>query len=161
LKEATEMSNSLFDETDRKVLNYLQDHGRVSNQELAGALHLSTSACWRRVKSLEDSGVIVGYNALLDPDECGMSFHAMVHVSLTKHSGPHVEKFVNEIMAKPEVLDCFATAGDPDYHLRVRCRNLDHYNRFLESFLTDLNGVSSVRTNLILKQIKHSSALLL
>jgi len=145
--------------SDRQILNALQEDGRISNQELAERANMSASACWRRVKALEEGGVIERYTALIDPEAVGLSFHAMVHVVLSRHQAGHVENFIQAVMTRAEVLDCFATTGDADYHLRVRCRDLSAYNAFLEEFMFALEGVSTVKTNLILRQLKHETRL--
>ncbi|KGF71220.1 AsnC family transcriptional regulator [Hoeflea sp. BAL378] len=142
---------------DRPLLEALQQDGRISNQDLAERAAMSASACWRRVRALEEGGVITRYTAIIDPEKVGLSFHAMVHVGLSRHQAHHVENFIRSVTARPEVLDCFATTGDADYHLRVRCRDLAAYNAFLEDFLFALEGVSTVRTNLILRQLKHET----
>jgi len=124
-----------IDDQDRKLLAILQRSGRISNQELAEAANMSTSACWRRVKALEAAGAIRGYAAILDPTACGFGFHAVVHVQLARHEERLVEDFTTAIERRPEVLDCFATTGEADYHLRVLCADIDSYNIFLERFL--------------------------
>ena len=144
---------------DRQLLKALQEDGRISNQDLAERGNMSASACWRRVKALEEGGVIERYTALIDPEAVGLSFHAMVHVVLSRHQAGHVENFIQAVMTRAEVLDCFATTGDADYHLRVRCRDLSAYNAFLEEFMFALEGVSTVKTNLILRQLKHETRL--
>ncbi|MDP2120732.1 MAG: Lrp/AsnC family transcriptional regulator [Hoeflea sp.] len=146
-----------FQAADRPLLRALQQDGRISNQDLAERANMSTSACWRRVKALEEGGVIARYTAIIDPAAVGLSFHAMVHVGLSRHQAGHVEAFIAAVMTRPEVLDCFATTGDADYHLRVLCKDLNAYNAFLEEFLFALEGVSTVRTNLILRQLKHET----
>lgn len=148
-----------IDDQDRKLLAILQRSGRISNQELAEAAGMSTSACWRRVKALEAGGAIRHYAAVLDPAACGFAFHAVVHVQLARHEESLVSEFTAAIERRPEVLDCFATTGEADYHLRVLCADIDAYNLFLERFLFRLPGVRSARTNLVLKQIKHEVAL--
>lgn len=150
-----------LDEQDRRLLNLLQDEGRISNQELAEKSGMSASACWRRVKALEEAGIINSYRALLDPVESGLKFHAMVHVTLTRHEQGHVDTFIAEVQRRAEVLDCFSTTGEADYHLRVICADLDAYNAFLEGFLFRLPGIANVRTNLVLKSIKHTTRLAL
>lgn len=144
---------------DRQILDALQQDGRISNQDLAERAAMSASACWRRVRALEDARIITRYTALVDPDKIGLSFHAMVHVVLSRHQAGHVASFIEAALARPEVLDCFATTGDADYHLRIRCRDLSAYNAFLEDFLFALEGVSTVKTNLILRQLKHETRL--
>lgn len=154
MAEKTEMQPG-----DRQILDALQEDGRISNQDLAERAAMSASACWRRVRALEESGVITRYTALVDPERIGLSFHAMVHVVLSRHQAGHVANFIKAAMARPEVLDCFATTGDADYHLRVRCQDLSAYNAFLEEFLFALEGVSTVKTSLILRQLKHETRL--
>ncbi|MDP2733604.1 MAG: Lrp/AsnC family transcriptional regulator [Hoeflea sp.] len=154
MAEKTEMQPG-----DRQILMALQQDGRISNQDLAERAAMSASACWRRVRALEDAGIITRYAALVDPEKIGLSFHAMVHVVLSRHQAGHVASFIEAALARPEVLDCFATTGDADYHLRIRCRDLSAYNAFLEDFLFALEGVSSVKTNLILRQLKHETRL--
>ena len=144
---------------DRQILTALQEDGRISNQDLAERANMSASACWRRVKALEEGGVIERYTALIDPEAVGLGFHAMVHVVLSRHQAGHVENFIQAVLTRPEVLDCFATTGDADYHLRIRCRDLAAYNEFLEEFMFALEGVSTVKTNLILRQLKHETRL--
>lgn len=152
-------SDTELEEPDRRILRALQADGRVSNQDLAEKVGMSASACWRRVRALEKAGVIRGYGARVDPALAGLSFHAIVHVSLTRHDHGHVDTFIAEIGRRAEVLDCFATTGEADYHLRVLCSDLDAYNRFLDGFLFRLPGIANVRTNLVLKDIKQASAL--
>jgi len=147
-----------LDEVDLRLLRLLQADGRISNQDLAEKAGMSASACWRRVRALEEAGVIRGYAALVDPARTGLRFQAMVHVMLTRHDHRHVDTFIAEVGRRAEVLDCFATTGEADYHLRVLCRDLDAYNQFLEGFLFRLPGIANVRTNLVLKSIKQASA---
>ena len=148
-----------LDDQDRRLLRILQRTGRMSNQELAEAAAMSTSACWRRVKALEEAGTIRGYAAIVDPRACGLAFHAIVHVQLARHEEGFVEQFVEAIARRPEVLECYATTGEADYHLRVLCTDLDAYNVFLERFLFRLPGIKSARTSLVLKEVKHEVAL--
>jgi len=149
----------MLEDQDRRILTALQKNGRISNQELADASGMSPSACWRRVRSLEAAGIIRRYAALLDEEKAGLSFHAVVHVTLTRHDHSHVDTFIAEVRRRSEVLDCFATTGEADYHLRVVCTDLAAYNRFLEGFLFRLPGIANVRTNLVLKDIKHETAI--
>lgn len=141
-------------EPDRILLRLLQQDARISNQELAQKAGMSASACWRRVKSLEEAGIISSYGAVVDPMKAGLRFSAMVHVMLSRHEADHVATFVSRVAARPEVLECFSTTGEADYHLHVVCSDKDAYNDFLEHFLFRLPGIAHVRTNLILKDIK-------
>lgn len=146
-------------DTDRKLLRILQADCRVSNQELAERTGMSASACWRRVKALEDAGVIAGQVALLDAAKTGLGFSAIAHISLTRHDKSHVETFISKVVERSEVLECLSTTGESDYHLRVVCEDKDAYNRFLEDFLFRLPGIAQVRTNLVLKEIKLTTRL--
>ncbi|UUP18398.1 MULTISPECIES: Lrp/AsnC family transcriptional regulator [Nitratireductor] len=151
------MAESLT-EQDKRLLEALQENCRLSNQELAERAGMSTSACWRRVRALEEAGLIRQYAALIDTERAGLGFQAIVHVSLTRHDHRHVDTFIAEVRQRREVLDCYSTTGDADYHLRVVCRDLAAYNLFLEDFLFRLPGIANVRTNLVLKDIKTHSA---
>ncbi|MCB9958115.1 MAG: Lrp/AsnC family transcriptional regulator [Rhodospirillaceae bacterium] len=141
-------------EPDRRLLRLLQQDSRISNQELAEHTGLSASVCWRRVKALQEAGVIAAYPVVLDAEKAGLNFAAIVHVTLARHGTAAVAAFIKRVSERPEVLDCFATSGEADYHLRVLCRDRDAYNLFLEEVLFRLPGIAHVRTNLVLKVIK-------
>ncbi|POR52495.1 Lrp/AsnC family transcriptional regulator [Bosea psychrotolerans] len=139
---------------DSRLLQILQSDARVSNQDLADQAGMSASACWRRVRTLEEVGVVAGYMAIVDAERAGFGFSAIVHVALLRHEADHVSNFIARVAQQPEVVECFATTGEADYHLRVVCRDKDDYNVFLEQFLFRLPGIAHVRTNLVLKEIK-------
>ncbi len=147
-----------LESADRRILKTLQKDGRISNQDLAEATAMSTSGCWRRVRALQDSGVIQHYSAIVNPEACGLEFHAILHVVLTRHEPDYQKHFVQAVADRAEILDCFSTTGDADYHLRIRCRNTDAYNSFLENFMFKIPGIATVRTNLVLREIKHEIA---
>jgi Lrp/AsnC family leucine-responsive transcriptional regulator len=149
----------MLDPTDRRLLTHLQQNGRRSNQDLANDVDVSSSACWRRVRALEETGVITRYTALVDREKAGFSTSAILHVSLDRHDEKFVTEFVSRIRRRPEVLECFATTGDADYHLRVVVSDMAAYNRFLDEFMFKLPGIRHVRTNVILKEIKYDVAL--
>ncbi len=149
----------MVEEQDQRILTELQKDGRVTNQQLADAVGMSTSACWRRVRALEEQGVIRGYSALLDREQAGFATSAILHVSLERHDAKFVDEFVAQISRRSEVLECFATTGDADYHLRVVVRDMKAYNDFLDTFMFRLPGIRYVRTNMILKEIKTGIAL--
>ena len=144
---------------DRSLLRELQKDSRLTMQELADRVGMSSSACWRRVRNLEESGVIDRYAALVNPRKAGFSLSSMTLVSLARHEEKNVEKFVQEVMRHPEVLECFATSGEADFHLRVVVEDMDAYNAFLDDFIFRLPGVSQVRSNIVLKEIKADTAL--
>jgi DNA-binding Lrp family transcriptional regulator len=144
---------------DYRLIRLLQRDARTSNQDLAESAGLSASACWRRVKALEAGGVITGYVAEVSAAKAGLGFGAIVHVRLERHERAHVDHFIESASRRAEVLELFATTGEADYHMRVVCRDLNAYNLFLEDFLFRLPGISQVRTNVILKEIKVTSVL--
>ena len=149
----------MLDKQDESVLAQLQRDGRGTNQQLADRLGMSASACWRRVRALEESGVIAGYSVVLDREKAGFAMAAILHVALERHEASFVEGFVRSVRARAEILECYATTGDADYHLRVVARDMAAYNRFLDDFLFRLPGIRHVRSNVVLKEIKSSVAL--
>jgi DNA-binding Lrp family transcriptional regulator len=148
-----------LDKKDRAILRQLQSDSRVTMQRLALQTGKSSSACWRRVRALEESGVIERYAVVVNPRKAGFALSSMTLVSLARHEVANVEKFVKEVLRHPEVLECFATSGEADFHLRVVVEDMDAYNKFLDDFIFRLPGVSQVRSNIVLKEIKADTAL--
>ncbi|MEP3246872.1 MAG: Lrp/AsnC family transcriptional regulator [Sneathiella sp.] len=149
----------MINDTDRKILHHLQADARLTNAQLAALVGVSPSSCWRRIKSLEDIGLIKGYGAVLDRVVAGFGFSAIIHVSLSRQAENTVQEFVSAISGRSEVLDCYATTGDSDYHLRVVAKDIGDYNSFLDDFLFKLPGIANVKSNIILKDIKSSQQL--
>jgi len=145
-----------LDARDLRLLKLLQEDCRRSNAELAEAVGMSASALWRRVRALEEAGVIERYGAVVNPAQMGLGFQAIVHVHLTRHDPDRIVEFIRAVETKSEVQECYATTGQADYHLRVLCRDLEAYNRFLEDFLFRLPAVDSAQTNVVLRTIKRS-----
>lgn len=148
-----------MDVQDEKILKALQADGRLTNQQLAQDVGMSASACWRRVRALEQAGIITKYCALVDREKSGHSLSAILYVSLDRHDVKNVSAFVASIQSRPEILECLATTGDADYHLRVVTKDMQAYNDFLDNFLLRLSGVRQVRSNVVLKEIKMDVAL--
>lgn len=144
---------------DRRILAALQRDSRLTIQELADKVGMSSSAAWRRVKSLEEDGIIDRYAVIVNPKKAGFGLTSMVHVSLARHEQANVDHFIREVLQHPEVLECFATSGEADFHLRVVVKDIDAYNTFLDEFIFRLPGVSQVRSNIVLKKIKDDTAL--
>ncbi len=144
---------------DRRILGELQRDSRLTMQELADKVGMSSSAVWRRVKNLEEEGIIDRYAVIVNPKRAGFELASMVHISLARHEQKHVEHFIREVLQHPEVLECFATSGEADFHLRVVVEDIDAYNAFLDDFIFKLPGVSQVRSNIVLKEIKADTAL--
>ena len=142
-----------IDAKDRKILELLEADCRISNQELANKVGMSSSACWRKVKSLEEAGIIERYGAIVNPKRMGMNFTAMVHVQLTRHDPDEVESFLGAVARRREIQSCYATTGQADYHLLITCEDIDAFNRFQEEFLFRMKAISSAQTNVVLKEI--------
>ncbi len=149
----------MLNQKDRAILAELQRDSRITMQELARRTGLSASACWRRVRALEESGVIERYAAQVNARKAGFLLSSMTLVSLARHEQKNVENFEREVLRHPEVLECFATSGEADFHLRVVVADMDAYNRFLDDFIFKLPGVSQVRSDIVLKEIKADTAL--
>lgn len=149
----------MLDRKDRAILKALQRDSRLTMLKLSELTGMSSSACWRRVKGLEESGVIERYAVLVDPQKAGFTLSSMTLVSLVRHEERNVENFIREVGRHPEVLECFATSGEADFHLRVVVQDMEAYNRFLDDFIFKLPGVSQVRSNIVLKEIKLDTAL--
>ena len=148
-----------MDQIDRRILTRLQSEGRISNQALAEQVGISTAACWRRVRALEDQEVISGYRAILKPSALGLNLCAFVHITLSRHVRKNTQIFEASIRERPEVMECFATTGDADFILRVVTRSIESFDTFLEEFLFDLPEISQIRSNIALRQLKFDTAL--
>lgn len=145
-----------LDAFDRRILAELQRDGRIPVSELAERVGLSTSPCWRRVKALEEAGVISRYAAIVDPGALGLDLNVFVSVTLDLH---HAAPFEAAISERVEVVECFAMSGEQDYLLHVICKNIDAFDRFLRGDLIHMPGVRQVRSSFALRQIKRSSIL--
>ena len=150
-----------IDRKDAQLLDLLQEDARLANAQLAEKANMSASSCWRKVKSLEDTGVIRRYAAVVEPKKIGLNFEAIVHVNLDRHNKDGVEALSQQLKNCPEVVECFATTGDSDYHVRVICADIEAYNRFMETTLFNNPSVRSMRTNVVLKRIKADARVMI
>ncbi|MBN2606897.1 MAG: Lrp/AsnC family transcriptional regulator, partial [Thiotrichales bacterium] len=133
---------------------------RLSNQELADQIGLSPSACLRRFKALETSGLIVGYRALLDAKKLGLDLMALVHISVDKHTKERFQGFESAVQAIPNVLECLLLTGQSaDYQLKVVVKDMDAYQDLLLNHLTQIDGVSGVHTSFVLRKVVDKTAL--
>lgn len=144
-----------LDAIDRRILAALDGDSRISNVDLADRVGVSASSCWRRVKALEESGVIRHYTVALDDAKLGLGFGAIVHVHLTRHDPDQLDAFIHAVQNRPEIRACYATTGQADYHLHVVCADIEDYNLFLERVLFRIPAVASAQTNVILRSIKR------
>ncbi|MCK0507162.1 Lrp/AsnC family transcriptional regulator [Aromatoleum anaerobium] len=149
--------NESIDRTDLRILELLQRDGRLSNADLAQQVALSPSPCLRRVRQLEQSGVIRGYAALLDPRRLGLGLQAFVTVTLEKRRDTPMHAFHAAVQSAPEVLSCFALTGEMDYLLHVVAEDLEHFSRFLMDRLLKLDGIANVKSSFVLQSIKDTT----
>jgi len=148
-----------LDRYDRHILEVLQADGRLSNQELADRIGLSPSPCLRRVRALEESGLIIGYRALVDAKKLGLSLMALLHISMDKHTPERFANFEKKVAAQPEVLECLLITGqEADYQLKVIIRDMDAYQELLLNRITRIEGVTGVHTSFVLRRVLDKTA---
>ena len=148
-----------LDGPEKRILRALQEDGRLSTQELADRIGLSGSPTWRRVKALEESGVIAGYVAILDPDKVGLPECVFAQVTLEKHNRQGIAEFERMVQEREEVLECFSMTGDADYLLRVVTPDTRAYERFLQEAIFTLPVVSHIRSSFALRTVKFTTRL--
>lgn len=148
-----------LDKLDVAILTALQNNGRLSNRDLAKKISLSPSPSWRRLRLLEESGVISHYAAVVDRQKAGLSILGFAHVTLLDHSTETVEKFDRAILLAPQVLECHATSGEHDYMLKVVAPDMAAYQDFLSDYLLKIGVVRTVNTSFALKQQKNTTVL--
>lgn len=153
------MTNFLLDRIDLRILQELQNDARLSNVELAERIGLSPSPCARRVRLLEQHGVIRRYATLIDAARVGLPVSVFIHVSLERQIEPELQVFEDAVSAYPEVMECYLMTGDADYLLRVVVPDLDAYQRFLMERLTRIPGVASIKSSFALRQVRYHTAL--
>lgn len=148
-----------MDELDRAILRCLQQDGRLSNVELAARVRLSPSPCLRRVRHLEQDGVITGYHAQIDPTAVGRGFQVVVHADMMIKDRATIEAFESQIRELDEVLECSRMFGFPDYLIRVAVADQDAYQTFYLTKLADLPSVARLNSQITMKTVKASSGL--
>ena len=149
-----------LDRTDKRILAELQNNGRISNQELADKVGLSPSPCLRRVRQLEDSGIIEGYAALLNASKLGLKLIALIQISMDKHTPERFEHFQKVVSAYPEVLECLLITGQSaDYLLKVAVQDMEVYQDFLLNKITKIPGVSDVHSSFVLREVISTTKL--
>lgn len=149
-----------LDNYDKAILNALQNNGRLSNQEIADQIGLSPSACLRRFKALEESGVIIGYRTLLDSKKLGLDLMALVHISMDKHTKERFSEFEKSVQSMPNVLECLLLTGQTaDYQLKVLVKDLEAYQDLLLNHITQITGVSGVHTSFVLRKVVNKTAI--
>jgi len=148
-----------LDEIDRRILRELQQDGRLQNVELARRVGLSPSPCLRRVKLLEEAGVIDRYVAVVDQAKMGLQLSMFARISLTAQDAETIDHFIAAMKRLPEVVECYIMLGESDALLRVVVSDFEDYRRFQSTHLTRRNGIQTVKTDVPSETIKQSFAL--
>jgi Lrp/AsnC family transcriptional regulator, leucine-responsive regulatory protein len=149
-----------IDRYDRQILAVLQQDGRISNQDLADRIGLSPSPCLRRVRALEEAGLIAGYRALLDAKKLGLSLMALIGISMDQHTPERFANLEAAIADIPEVLECLLITGQQsDYQLKVVVRDMDAYQDLLLNKITRIQGVTGVHTSFVLRKVVDRTSL--
>jgi len=149
-----------LDRIDKHILQELQQNGRLSNLELADKVGLSASPCLRRVRQLEETGLINGYVTLLNASKLGLKLMALVQISMYRHTPDRFEHFEAAIKAYPQVLECILITGQSaDYQLKVLVKDMEEYQDFLLNHITRIAGVTDVHSSFVLRQVISTTAL--
>jgi len=149
--------SKILDAIDRKILRVLQADGRASNIDLAAEVHLSAPQCFRRVRSLEERGVIRGYHAAVEPASLDLGVTAYVSLNIQSAAFARVRLIEDEIRSYAQILECHSVSGDSDYLLKVVARDLKALSLFLTDGLMQIDGVADVRSMICLEEIKPPS----
>lgn len=144
-----------IDGKDRQILRALQQDGRMTNQDLAQRVNLSPSPCLRRVRLMEEAGVITGYTALIDQKAYGLPLTVFIRIKLQRHAEDAVRVFEQKIVQIDEILECFLLSGDADYLLRVIVADLDAYEKFVRQCLHAIPGIASIDSSFVYGKVKH------
>lgn len=149
-----------LDRTDKRILDELQKDGAISNLDLADKVGLSPSPCSRRVKALQESGIIQKNVVVLDQKSLGLDLMAMISISMDRHTPERFENFETQVASFPEVLECFLITGSSaDYLLKVIVKDMDGYQQFLLGKLTRIEGVSGVHSSFVMRKVVDSTRL--
>ncbi|WP_417608990.1 Lrp/AsnC family transcriptional regulator [Parasphingorhabdus sp.] len=149
------MADTNLDEIDLKILQRLQDDGRVTNVELANSVGLTAPPCLRRMRALEEEGVINSYHAAIDPAKMGYTITVFAMVSLKSQAEADLKAFEDHVQKLPEVRECYMLNGEIDFILKVVAKDLQQFQSFLTSQLTSAPNVASVKTSLTIRSAKH------
>ena len=149
-----------LDNLDWRILAALQDNGRLSNQDLAERIGLSPSPCLRRVRALEEAGVVTGYRALLDAKALGYSLMALIYISMDTHTPERFDNFERQIRDIPEVLECLMITGqNADYQIKLVVKDMDAFQALLLNRITRIQGVTGVQSSFVLRKVVDTTVL--
>jgi Lrp/AsnC family leucine-responsive transcriptional regulator len=155
----TSQSLVKLDRIDRQILELLQQHGELTNQDLSERVGLSPSPCSRRVKAMEDAGIILRRVTLLDHKKLGLALTAIILIGMDRHTPERFEEFEAQVGQYPEVQQCYLITGqDADYMLKVVVPDMDHYHDFLLNKITRIKGVSGVHSSFVLRRVIDNTA---
>ena len=149
----------LLDSHSLKILFELQRDARQTIQQIADAVGLSATPCWKRIKDMEAAGVIRGYTVLVDREKVGLNIAVVAEVNLARHTEDQVQRFEELVAASPQIVRCVSATGPADYILTVLVPDIKHYEQFLHDTLFRVQGVTHVRSSIVLKEIKSEAAL--
>lgn len=149
----------MIDKTDRKLLALLQQDCTLSLQALADAVNLTTTPCWKRLKRLDDDGVVRGRVALLNGEKLGLALTAFVLIKTQQHNSVWYSEFVAAVADMPEVLGCWRMAGEYDYLMQVQVADMKRYDDFYKRLVNSVPGLSDVTSSFAMEQIKYTTAL--
>ena len=153
------MPNMSLDKIDRRILMELQSDGRIANVALAERVGLTPSPCLRRVKRLEEEGVIRRYGAVIDAKQVGLGIACFISVTLERNVEHVLEVFEAAISKRPEILECWPVTGEANFLLKVVTADLGAYERFMRDHLLRVQGISSTQTSFLLTPVKNETAL--
>jgi DNA-binding Lrp family transcriptional regulator len=150
---------SELDEFDRKILNVLQENGRITTQDLAERVGLSATPCARRVKRMEEEGIIDRYVALLSPERLGIGLEVFVNVRLNTQSAKTFDAFEDAVRGMPEVIGCYLLAGNYDYLVHVRVTNVETFRSFIRDRLATIENIGETQSNVVLEVAKSTTSI--
>jgi Lrp/AsnC family leucine-responsive transcriptional regulator len=149
----------IFDSTDKKLLELLQQDSKQTNKELSNKLGLSVTAVFERIKKLEKTGFIDGYVALVNKKQVNRNFIVFCHIKLVQHSQEFVVSFEKEVKSIKEVLECYHLSGDYDYLLKVIVKDMPEFREFMVKKLTTINHIGSTHSMFVINEVKHTSVI--
>ncbi len=153
------MQDIHIDQIDRKILDLLQTETGITASAIGEKIGLSQSACWRRIQSMRDEGIIKDQPVILDREKVGLNTMVFAHVKLTSHGRSNVAKFAETVSQYPEVLDCYVLLGTVDFLLRIVTEDIKSYEQFFFESLSQLPGIQEVNSSMVMTDFKHSTAL--
>lgn len=150
-----------FDDTDKKLLLFLQEDSKQTTKELSHKLGLSVTAVYERIRKLENAGVISKYVAILDRNKIHRNFIVLCHIKLAQHKKEYVLQFEKEVMNLEEVTECFHVSGDYDYILKIGVKDMEDYRNFMLTKLTTLQHIASTHSSFMISEVKNTTAIVL